>query len=70
LRHREKRYPFSALETLHVKTHEWSDGPATYNLALKVKGAREIEFGHFTEQAEAERYLSALERMVKRAGNG
>lgn len=69
LRYREKRYPFSAIETLHVKTHEWSDGPATYNLALKLKDTREIEFGRFTDQAEAERYSSTLDKMIKRGGN-
>lgn len=69
-RHREKCHPFSAVETLQVKTHKWTDGPATYNLTLKLKGAREVEFGRFTDQAEAERYLSALGRMVKRRGNG
>jgi hypothetical protein len=70
LRYREKRYPFSAIETLEVRTHEWTDGPATHNLVLKLKGAREIEFGRFTDQAEAERYFSALDRMIKRGGTG
>lgn len=70
LRHREKRYPFSAIDTLRVKTHEWTDGPATHNLVLKLKGAREIEFGRFTERVEAERYLLALEVMIKHGATG
>lgn len=69
LRHRVKRFPFSAVETLTVKTYEWDEGPDTYNLVATLSGYRAIEFGHFTERAEAERYLSALERIIRGGGN-
>jgi hypothetical protein len=65
LGHRVKRFPFSALEGLGVKTHRWTDGPDTHNLVAMLRGNREIEFGSFVERAEAERYRSALERLVR-----
>jgi hypothetical protein len=43
--HRKRRYPFSAVETLSVKRHEWMESPTTYSLALKVEGVPEFEFG-------------------------
>lgn len=64
-RHGERQYPFSDIETLRVRTHHWSDGPATYNLALKVRATREIEFGHFGIEQEADRYLSMLTAMIR-----
>ncbi len=63
-RHGDKQYPFSDIETLSVRTHHWSEGPATYNLALKLKATREIEFGRFVVQQDAERYLSMLTGMI------
>ena len=47
-----------------VRTHHWSEGPATYNLALKLRATREIEFGRFVVQTDAERYLSVLTGMI------
>jgi hypothetical protein len=63
-RHGEKEYPFSDIERLRVRTHHWTDGPATYNLALKLRATREIEFGRFVVQGDAERYLSVLTGMI------
>jgi hypothetical protein len=65
-RHGEKQYPFSDIETFRVRTHHWSEGPATYNLALKLRATREIEFGRFVVQQDAERYLSVLSGMIER----
>ena len=39
------------------------------HLVAKLSGYRDIEFGHFTERAEAERYLSALERILRGEGS-
>jgi hypothetical protein len=64
--HGEKRYPFSDIETIRVRTHHWSDGPATHNLALKLRATREIEFGRFVVQKDAEHYLSVLTDMIVR----
>jgi hypothetical protein len=47
-----------------VRTHHWSEGPATYNLALKLRDTREIEFGRFVMEGDAERYLSVLTGMI------
>ena len=69
LRPRVQRLPFSAVGTLSVKTYNWTEGPDTYNLVAKLSGYRDIEFGHFTERTEAERYLSALERILRGEGS-
>ena len=63
---RVKRFPFSAVETLNVRPHSWSDGPDTHNLVLKLNGYRDIEFGHFSEHSEAKRYLAALQNLIER----
>ena len=69
LPYRERRYPFSAVETLCVKRHEWIESPTTYSLALKVEGVREVEFGNFTTEEDAERHLSAIRKIVKRGNS-
>lgn len=65
LKHFHKRsYPFNKVERLQVVTHEWTDGPPFYNIGLKIKGVREIEFGSFILHNDAEHYLSILRRMT------
>lgn len=60
----ERSYPFNKVEKLQVVTHEWTDGPPSYNIGLKIKGVREIEFGNFILRNDAEHYLSILRKMT------
>jgi len=66
LRFCQNQYLFSEIEIVELKVHEWTDGPPTYNIGLKAIGRREIEFGGFATQEEAEKYLSILKEMIKR----
>jgi hypothetical protein len=61
LRYRERRFPFSAVEALDIKRHQWSDDPASFNLVLRLKGFRDIEFGGFAQRVDAELYLTLLQ---------
>ena len=63
-RWRKKCYPFSDIEMLHVQINKWTDGPDIFTLRLKIKRTRDIEFGSFEGQAEADRYLSVLKNMI------
>ena len=60
----ERSYPFNKVERLQVVTHEWEDGPPSYDIGLKINGVREIEFGRFILHNDAEHYLSILRRMT------
>jgi hypothetical protein len=66
LRFRQNQYLFSEIEIVQLKVHEWTDGPTTFNIGLKAVGHREIEFGGFATQEEAEKYLSILKEMIKK----
>ena len=63
---RKRQYLFSEIEMVQLKVHKWTDGPPTYNIGLKAIGQREIEFGGFASQEEAEKYLSILKGMITR----
>jgi hypothetical protein len=70
LRHRVERFPFSALRGLRVDSHAWTDGPDTYTLVATVGGHRDIAFGSFTARPEADRYLLAVQGIVRGGGPG
>ena len=64
-RYSENRYSFRDVEELMVKAHSWSDGPTTYDIVLKIKGARGLEFGGLESQEEAERYVAILKKIIQ-----
>jgi len=66
LRFRQNQYLFSEIEIVQLKVHEWTDGSPTFNIGLKPIAHREIEFGGFATQEEAEKYLSILKEMMKK----
>jgi hypothetical protein len=69
LRLRQNQYLFSEIEIVQLKVHEWTAGPPTYNIRLKAIGHREIEFGGFATQEQAEQYLSILKETIKKRSN-
>jgi hypothetical protein len=54
MRYREKQYTFREVTGFKVITHDWSEGPSTYELAMQLKNGAEIKFGKFAKQKEAE----------------
>jgi hypothetical protein len=63
---RTTRHPFAAIGGTNIAVHEWSDGPATYNIAMELPGKGLIEFGRFTEREDAERYLAEVRNLIGR----
>jgi len=63
-RFREERYPFSQIETLGIQVSEWDSRADTFDLHLKIRGKREMQFGDFTTRQDAEYYLSELQKMI------
>ena len=66
LRFRQNQYLFREIEIVQLKVHESVDASTRYNIGLKAIGHREIEFGRFATQEEAEKYLSILKEMITR----
>ena len=60
------RHPFTSIDEMNVRTVEWSEGAATYNIRIAVHGGESMEFGEFFTQEEAERYLSEIAAMIGR----
>jgi hypothetical protein len=58
-------YDFAQIESLVLKVHEWDSGPNSYDICLNIRGRREMTFGNFASQAEAERYLAILQNMTQ-----
>jgi hypothetical protein len=69
LRFRQKQYLFTEIEMVQLKVHKWTDGPPTYNIAIRTTGQREIEFGGLATQEEAEKYVSILKEVINDKNN-
>lgn len=61
-------YDFAQVESLELKVNEWDSGPNTYDICLNIRGRREMSFGNFASQTEAERYLAILRNMTQIGG--
>ena len=58
------KYAFAEVAQLGVISHDWSDGPSTYELQLTLSTGKVISFGDFSSQADAESTLSSLCTMI------
>jgi hypothetical protein len=66
-RFRQTRYRFSDIERIDLIEHDWSEGPATFYLQVKIRNSAKIEFGDLDSRADAERYQQILQRLLDRA---
>jgi hypothetical protein len=60
----EKQYSFHDVAGFKVITHDWSEGPSTYELSMHLKKGHEIKFGKFDKQKDAEAVQANLTRLV------
>ena len=58
-------YGFAQIESLGLKVNEWDSGPNSYDICLNIRGQRQMTFGNFASQTEAERYLAILQNMTQ-----
>lgn len=64
IRFRQVRYRFADVEQIEIIEHDWSEGPTTYNLQVKLKPGAKIEFGDWGLRVEAERYQHILRQVI------
>jgi len=60
MRARTTRVPFADATALEVISHDWSDGPSTYDLRLMPGSGKGIDFGDFATRQEAESVRAEL----------
>ena len=61
---RRFKYSFAEVVQLGVVSHDWSDGPSTYELRLTPTTGKAISFGDFSSRVDAESTLSSLRTMI------
>jgi len=66
-RKREIQYSFSDVAGIEVISHDWTDGPSTYEISLTPKAGKPFTFGDFSKQHDAESVRSSLIAMVKQS---
>lgn len=60
----EETHAFDQIELLQIKVNEWDSRPDTYDISMKIRGKRAMEFGGFGSRQEAEQYLAVLKKMT------
>jgi hypothetical protein len=63
-RRQERELPFFEVAGIELVSHDWSDGPSTYDLRLVPKAGKAFAFGDFSKRADAETVLASLKAMV------
>jgi hypothetical protein len=49
---------------LQIKVNEWDSRPDTYDISMKIRGKRAMEFGGFESRQESEQYLAVFKKMT------
>ena len=63
-RTREVKYPFPDVVHLEVVSHDWSDGPSTYDIHLTPRTGKPFAFGDFSSRVKAEDTASSLRSII------
>ena len=59
--------PLSSLESVHVRTHEWSDGGPSYTLMVKMSDGATFDSGSSSSRDDIEREKARVEVFLDRA---
>lgn len=58
------KHSFDEVVQLEVVSHDWSDGPSTYELRMTLTTGKPISFGDFSSRMGAESTLASLLTMI------
>ena len=64
---RTQVFPLSLVESVHVRAHEWSDGPPTFSLMVKMSDGAKFETGCSGSQQDVEHARALVETFLGRA---
>ncbi len=64
----QKIYSFDQIESIKIRVIDWDLAPDTYGIDVKIAGGPVMRFGDFSSRADAEHYLTILQRMVANRG--
>lgn len=62
---RRKRYAFSDLTQIEIKTMDWDSKPTTYTLRFVFADKRKVEMGDFATQDEAQGYINRIQSFLQ-----
>ncbi len=65
--HRTLVRPLSSLESVHVRTHEWSDGGPSYTLMVKMSDGATFDTGSSSSRDDIEHEKARVEAFLDRA---
>jgi len=63
---RTRVLPLSALESVHVRTHEWSDGAPSYSLMVKMSDGATFESGSSGSKGDVEHEKARVDMFLDR----
>ena len=61
--------PLSSIESIHVRTQEWSDGSPSYSLRVTVFNGAVFDSGSSESRQEIEQAKVQVEAFLNRTGN-
>jgi hypothetical protein len=67
VRQRTQVFPLSSLESIHVETHDWSDGAPSYSLMIKMSGGATFSSGSSWSRQDIEHHKAQAEAFLDRA---
>jgi hypothetical protein len=64
-RKQEFKYSFADVAQIEVISHDWTEGPSTYEIRLMLNKGKPFAFGDFSKGVDAESALSSLKAMIE-----
>ncbi len=61
---RKKEYPLSLIQALEIETHEWSEGPASYSLRVRMADGATFSSASESKREEVEGMKERVERFL------
>ncbi len=65
--HRTVVFPLSSIESVHVQTHEWSDGGPSYTLMVKMTDGATCDTGSASSRDDLEHEKARVEAFLDQA---
>jgi hypothetical protein len=64
--YREKIHGFEEISQPGLETHDWSDGPSSYDLFVQTRNGMKISFGDFSSREDAEHSRFIVAEMLSK----
>ena len=65
---RSEVFPLSSIQSVHVRTHEWSEGSPSYSLTVEMSDGSTFESGSSWSREDIERGKARVDALLERHG--